>query len=233
MSTARKHPSVLLIAYALAFALSLFAPRAAAQFAVGADLNVTLSSSDNSIYLDFDNSNGQGFLHYDFVPGDDFEVGFFSDEQPYFRSHLATTLVDRDSIIDYFFFAGNVANPLRHLEHTVSGSRPMGGGNQNVYLENGSFVGDPYWGNGGASSGYLGFSFLNGTTNQTNYGFVELDYNDAANSLTLVRFAYDNTGAGILAGAELSAIPEPSTTAALMALAAGAVVLLARRRQAA
>lgn len=237
MPRSRIRRCVLSVVFSLALALSFLASRAHAQSIVGADLNVTVASSDVSVYLDFDNSNGQGFLHTEFISGDDFEVGFFSDEEPYFRSHVGTTLVDSDRIPpDYFFLFSDrlLGNRLSEGVHTVSSSRPLQGGDQNVYLD--SFyasgfpfdAGSTYWGGGGTSSGYLGFSFFNPVTSQTNYGFVELNYNDDANTLTLVRFAYDNTGAGILAGAT-SAIPEPATTAALMTFAAGAAVAIRRR----
>jgi hypothetical protein len=229
-------PSPLVPAATSALAVAALTPHADAKI-VGADLNFTLTTSD-VVYLDFDNTLGHGYLHSNSEDGDEFQVGFRDgvSGRPYFRSQSGTTLIDSDSVYIYYYQYGYayLANQLVSGVHTISSDRPMQAANEPAYLEYKDYFGSTFWGGGGTSSGYLGFSFLNGATNDPNYGFVEINYNDDANTLELVRFAYDDTGAGILAGASLTAVPEPSTTAAVMALVAGSAALFtARRRRAA
>jgi hypothetical protein len=75
------------------------------------------------------------------------------------------------------------------------------------------------------TSGYVGFSFDNAGT--VNYGWLAVTYNAAAQTLVVGDFAYENSGASILAG-DIGVIPEPSS---LGLLALGASGLLARRRR--
>jgi len=85
----------------------------------------------------------------------------------------------------------------------------------------------------------FGLQFFNETTLAQNFGWIRMNINSpvpasGGNLLTLVDWAYENTGAGITAGATGAGgvTPEPGT---LGTLAAGAVGLLSwrRRRQAA
>ncbi len=69
--------------------------------------------------------------------------------------------------------------------------------------------------------------YLGLTDNDQNYGWALISFNDD-NTLTLYGFAYESSNnIGILAGA----IPEPSVTPLLAALAAGGAVLWRRRSQ--
>jgi hypothetical protein len=72
-----------------------------------------------------------------------------------------------------------------------------------------------------SSSNYAGFRFLNEVTGVTNYGWIEFSLSTAFNSQprTVVAYAYDDSGAGILVGA----VPEPSTFALFGVMAAGAL----------
>jgi hypothetical protein len=82
---------------------------------------------------------------------------------------------------------------------------------------------DSGWATGeDGTSGFLGFTFDNAGT--TNYGWLAVTYNAESQTLEIGDFAYEDSGAGILAGA----IPEPSS---LGLLALGASGLLARRRR--
>jgi MYXO-CTERM domain-containing protein len=81
--------------------------------------------------------------------------------------------------------------------------------------------------------GFAGFSFLNTVTSQKDFGWVRLIYeegqNGAANEVTAVDWAYDDSGNSITAGAG-AGTPEPSTDA-LALLAAGALGIAALRRR--
>ena len=73
----------------------------------------------------------------------------------------------------------------------------------------------------GETGGYLGLEFLNETTGTTDYGWVQINTTGTTGfPATITGFAYDDSGAAILAGA----VPEPGTNVALTfgALALGA-----------
>lgn len=77
---------------------------------------------------------------------------------------------------------------------------------------------------------YLGFDFVN-AAGVTDYGWMQVTFNAAnyaanQSALTVVRYAYDNTGAPIATGA----VPEPNEMA-LGCLAAGATGLAVWRRR--
>lgn len=60
------------------------------------------------------------------------------------------------------------------------------------------------------SSGYFGFRF-DPSGSQTLYGWGQLSISANGNTMTLVDYAYDNSGASILTGAT-AAVPEPSVS---------------------
>jgi hypothetical protein len=78
----------------------------------------------------------------------------------------------------------------------------------------------PLWRSG--ADAYLGVRFINSATSAINYGWVHLTTAGATGfPATIVDYAYENTGASILAG-QVAPVPEPSTYALLGTLAAGA-----------
>lgn len=82
----------------------------------------------------------------------------------------------------------------------------------------------------GSSTGNLfGVKFDAGSG--TNYGWIRIDVNGDG-SFTLTDFAYEQSGAGILAGAT-TAVPEPASTAAVCGLLAVSALLWHRRTKSA
>ncbi len=77
------------------------------------------------------------------------------------------------------------------------------------------------------STGYIGLSLNNGA----NYGWVSVTYN-SDQTLTIHDFAYQDSGAAILAGDTGMAIPEPATTGLIAAALAGSVAIFLKRRRA-
>jgi hypothetical protein len=81
-----------------------------------------------------------------------------------------------------------------------------------------------------SSNNIIGIRFQNETAgNQTQYGWmrISLSGTQASQPRAIVEFAYEDSGAGIMAGA----IPEPSTLALLGVMAAGALGVRAWRKR--
>lgn len=75
------------------------------------------------------------------------------------------------------------------------------------------------------AAGTIGYiSILNSSTGVS--GWIGIDYDDVANTITLDSYAIGTAGEITLAG-----VPEPSQTAAIGALLAGSAVLYSRRRR--
>lgn len=78
---------------------------------------------------------------------------------------------------------------------------------------------------------FLGLRFVNDTTGAINYGWVE--FTTTGNTgfpATVNRFAYEDTGASLLAG-QTTAVPEPGAVAALGVFGLGAAGVRAWRRR--
>jgi hypothetical protein len=78
-----------------------------------------------------------------------------------------------------------------------------------------------------ATGAFLGLSFPSGVN--TYYGWVRVDINNTAGSFTIRDWGYDNSGAGINAGAGI--VPEPTTLGLLAAGGAGLVSLRRKRER--
>lgn len=79
---------------------------------------------------------------------------------------------------------------------------------------------------------FLGVRFQNEQTGQVNFGYMQFQVGAGSTTgfpLTLVGWAYENTGAGI----NVAAIPEPGTYALMLAGLAGIAGFAARRRKSA
>jgi len=81
------------------------------------------------------------------------------------------------------------------------------------------------------NTGYVGFRSQQ--TDGTHYGWIKLTVNNAnASSVTIDSFAYDTVaGQPITAGETGSGIPEPATSAALLALGSAGLVAYRQRRK--
>ena len=124
---------------------------------------------------------------------------------------------------------GNAANfPAGTTINSTSPFHQFGALAQHFYSSSGAVFNYGNFTTTGVS--YLGFDFTN-AAGQTRYGWIQVSFNAsnyAANTsaLTILRFAYDNTGAPIVTGA----VPEPNEMA-LGCLAAGAAGLAVWRRK--
>jgi len=77
------------------------------------------------------------------------------------------------------------------------------------------------------NTGYVGFKRLVSNT----YGWLKFSVNADASAVTLLAIAYnDAAGGGITAG-QISSIPEPATSAALLGLGAAGLAAYRRRKQ--
>lgn len=92
----------------------------------------------------------------------------------------------------------------------------------------------PQWVN--ASGGYVGLKFFSSRDNAFHYGWLEVNTNVDASQITVVGFGYNLTpGASILTGqgTEYSStpVPEPATSAALLALGAAGLAAYRQRKK--
>ncbi|MBS0632363.1 MAG: PEP-CTERM sorting domain-containing protein, partial [Verrucomicrobia bacterium] len=91
----------------------------------------------------------------------------------------------------------------------------------------------PAWSN---ATGYVGVKFLaadfNGSDAVYNYGWIKLQTNVDASQLTVLAFGYNDVdGGAISAGQGPTPVPEPATSAALLALGAAGLVAYRQRKQ--
>jgi len=100
------------------------------------------------------------------------------------------------------------------------------------------FTGDhsPDW--QGATTGYIGLKTLDISTadQASHYGWLKISINADASTITLLAFGYNKTpNAGLLTGQTSgeapTPVPEPATSAALLALGAAGLVAYRQRKQ--
>jgi len=76
-------------------------------------------------------------------------------------------------------------------------------------------------------TGYVGFSIMPASTPL--YGWMQVDYDSVSGNLSVIDWAYDDSGNSIQAGQ--MPVPESAEAALLASLLAGSAVLFARRRR--
>jgi hypothetical protein len=125
-------------------------------------------------------------LYSFFSKGSDFH--WLSNAAPDFRPHTIEPIYGNSPTVR--MAAGEIVGP----------STPFSDYNTGVFLDNQSST---EW--TGGSNGYFGFRF-NPTGSQNLYGWGRMSFSPDAKIMTLVDWAYENTGAPIKAG-----VPEPTT----------------------
>ncbi len=112
------------------------------------------------------------------------------------------------------------------LSDTISSSSSWGLASKLEFFDTGPWNGST----GGVN--YIGFRLTSGATDY-NYGWVALSYNDAANTMTISEFAINSTLNQSITAGQTSAVPEPATSALLLAAGAAGLALYRRRKAAA
>ena len=162
-------------------------------------------------FTNFDTNIADFQLFWDGIPANP-QIGLAGPSQSHLAYDGATGFLKRFNLNDTIdsSVVGTVSsNPIHNLN--------FGGAN------------NANWAPG--TTGYIGLTFVSDST--TVSGWMQISYN-LDGSLTLYDFAYDASGASIMAGATTSAVPEPSTYAAMFGLTAlGFAAYRRRRRQAA
>lgn len=179
----------------------------AANIVVTSDVNLQIDTSE-SIYIDFEGSTTSG---NSFPTGTDIVLGFsFNQEKPLMQSSGSYTFAISSSGYIAKYSLGNSLN----FTNTVSGDS---------YFE---FDGAGNWADD--ESGSSAYVALQNTTNSKEF-WLEIDYDDPGNTLTLISFAVADASDNITAGQ--TQVPEPAETSALMALLAGSTLLFRNRRK--
>lgn len=192
---------------AVVAAASSLAPISGAAI-ISADFSsspITIGSSD-VIYVDFETATASS----SFTPGSDADLffAFGFQEKPAVQTSGSWGANTTGSYVQKLAFN----DPIQ----------PSGSGG--LYLES---VGGGSWGAPNDGLGYLGLH--NSSTGSQ--AWLYIDYNDAANTLTLLGVGYNPDGT--LAAGEVSVIPEPASAALMAALLAGGSAAFQRRRRAA
>jgi len=129
------------------------------------------------------------------------------------------------------FFWNGTPNGGLSLDTTTYAVLPNGApiSSANVYLNTTSTAATAAWRAG--STCYLGIRIINSQTNQTNYGWVHFNTTGSTGfPATIVEYAFENMGQSIIAGSGTAPCPEPSTSALLGLMAAGALGVRAWRK---
>lgn len=185
--------------------LALFSADAKGAIVYSGELNIPISSTFDSTYLDVDafSSVPAASLGWDidaFFGGEAFgNSAAFQPARVSVGADTAILRLDPGAVVDV---------SLNYFNAAAGSSAHMGNGA-------GQFA--------SGTEGYLGFSFTENDGNGPYYGWMRVVFSNAGGTGTIVDWAYDNTGAPISVGV----VPEPS---AMMLGGIGALALAFRRR---
>lgn len=156
---------------------------------------------------------------YDFTStGPTFSIGFSGDAEKPRLSAGTNMQASRDSTV--------IGLGLTLFSEGASISSASSNWNSGAAYIDSNFSPSTTWPN--VSAGYAGLRL--GAGPSFSYGWAELVYNDAANTLTITAFAFESElDTAIEAGA--GAIPEPAASALLLAAGAGGIAAYRRRKR--
>jgi len=177
---------------------------------VPTDVNITIGQTER-LFIDF--STGETSTVSDSVTMQDASLGFEaqSSEKPQLSfintnytaaSYGGSTFVAKYNFGDGFDFSVPSYTTISNFENEGSGN----------------------WFND--TAGDIGYAALQNTSTDKEI-WLAIDYDDTANTLKLISFAYADNADNVTAGQ----VPEPAETGALMALAAGSVALYRGRQK--
>jgi hypothetical protein len=185
-----------------------------ADFAYSGMLNMPTSSWKNRIYVDLDGGTAAtaSFSGYDVM----FDFFMSNTEYPELTKSTSNGWYCMDSSTFLARYSLNDAIPV------------SGGTAASTYLLDYDSSGQWNSNNSGTVTGYACLYHSSGEVDYT--AWIQLSWNDATNTLTLIDFASDST-ATMLVGQTTAPVPEPAATAAMAALATLGVAAVARRRK--
>lgn len=200
---------------ALPVALAAMSNSAQAQIIYTDITDITIGSSA-SIYVDLDRSGGGSVFaatNAAAVPGVDFRFQFTFTEGTgkggFYDPGVASLRQNTAQILDTFF-----ANDIPPFGAEIPGAY------ENTFWAN--EVGSP-----SAGTGYYGLRIANGS--DSFYGWARVTNTGRGGTVTLHDFAINTIANDPITAGEMSAIPEPSTYAAIAGLLAGSAAMLRRR----
>ncbi|MEJ0088526.1 MAG: PEP-CTERM sorting domain-containing protein [Limisphaerales bacterium] len=206
-----------LTAYAALATVALAAPVAAkADIVYSGLLNLNVPANIDGVYLNF--VTGLTGTSAGAVPGASFNPYLTGTGLAFFWNNPTGVTTSAGVSLDGgTTFAALAANSLISAGST--------------FFSSAQSAATPAWRAG--TDAYLGVRFVNSSTLAVNYGWVHLTTTGTTGfPATIVGYAYENTGASILAG-QVSPVPEPSTYALLGMMATGAFAVRRWRKQAA
>lgn len=188
------HPR--LVAYTAAAGAALAAtattaPEAKADVVYSGPTSISIPATFAGLYINFVTGAYSGTASS--VPGYDFD--------PYSSNGLAFYFpTGSGGVYDGTAFENLAPGTLIYSGSTFQGSANSGASMVNYQV---------------SGTELLGVEFVNENTGATNYGWVSINTTAATGfPATITGYAYENTGAGIMAG-QTSSVPEPTTMATL------------------
>ena len=207
-----KNPALPLGSLAAALGASQSASAAIVYFNPG---TVTAAPGD-SVYVDITG----GISSNSTIPEFNFQLTDYVSKPPFGFPKPAKPEVFSNSGSDLTVLNGSYVAKLSSGAEITSGFS----GGQDAYMASDSL--GP-WASPNDGTGYVGFSIEPAST--VLYGWMQVDYDSTSGNLSVIDWAYDDSGASIRAGE--TSVPEPAEAALLASLLAGSAVLFARRRR--